>query len=179
MPWTLVADWPVETAAVGVVPSTRHWARAGRVGDLADSVGPVERPFPWASVTKPATALAVLVAVEEGSLALDEPAGPAGSTVRHLLAHASGLGPDPRPAAGPPGTRRIYSNVGYVVLGELVAERSGMPFADYLRDGVLEPLGMAGTVLDPGVAVGWSRRPGSPVPSPTCCRWVASWPCPR
>ena len=42
-------------------------------------------------MTKLATAVAVLVAAEEGIVDLDEPAGPPGSTVRHLLAHASGL----------------------------------------------------------------------------------------
>ena len=47
--------------------------------------------FPWASVTKLATAVAMLVAAEEGIVDLDEPAGPPGSTFRHLLAHASGL----------------------------------------------------------------------------------------
>ncbi len=143
----LVAGWPVETAAVGVVPIDATLA-TGRWRDRVDSVGPVDRAFPWASVTKPATALGVLVAVEEGSLALDEPAGPEGSTVRHLLAHASGLGPDPGPPLAPPGTTRIYSNAGYLVLARLLAERAGMPFARYLQDGVLDPLGMTATVLD-------------------------------
>ena len=91
-----------------------------------DSVGPVERTFPWASVTKPATALAVLVAVEEGSLALDEPAGPPGSTVRHLLAHASGLGPDPGPPLARPGHRPGSTRTPATgVLAELIAERAG------------------------------------------------------
>src|SRR5277367_3476223 len=101
----LVAGWPVETAAVGVVPIGPTPA-TGRWRGLVEWVGPVDRGFPWASVTKPATALAVLVAVEEGSLALDEPAGPEGSTVRHLLAHASGLGPDPGLPLARPGTTR-------------------------------------------------------------------------
>ena len=48
------------------------------VTELVGATGPVDRPFPWASVTKPVTALAVLVAVEEGTLALDAPAGPPG-----------------------------------------------------------------------------------------------------
>jgi CubicO group peptidase (beta-lactamase class C family) len=109
----------------------------------------------WASVTKSATALAVLVAVEEGTLGLDDPAGPPGSTVRHLLAHASGLGPDPGPPVEAPGVRRIYSNAGYQVLGAALEARSGMPFAEYLTNGVLEPLGMRGTSLvgpGPGAA---------------------------
>jgi CubicO group peptidase (beta-lactamase class C family) len=136
----MVEHWPVGSAAVGVAGATPTLPPA-------TTVGPTDRPFPWASVTKPATALAVLVAVEEGTLGLDEPAGPPGSTVRHLLAHASGLGPDPGSPVAAPGTARIYSNTGYVVLGELVARRSGIPFEEYLQGGVLEPLGMAGTAL--------------------------------
>lgn len=135
-----VWDWPVEVAAAGVV-------RIAVPGQPVATVGPAEHHFPWASVTKPATALAVLVAVEEGTVDLDEPAGPEGSTVRHLLSHASGLGPEVGSRSVPPGTARVYSNAGYVALGGLLAERSGMPFGEYLRDGVLEPLGMAATSL--------------------------------
>src|SRR5664279_1552528 len=133
----VVEHWPVSSAAVGVVgaaPTSRP----------ATTVGPTDRPFPWASVTKTATALAVLVAVEEGTLGLDSPAGPPGSTVRHLLAHASGLGPEPGPPVEPPGTRRIYTNAGYEVLGRLMERESGMAFPAYLTAGVLEPLGMDG-----------------------------------
>jgi len=75
----------------------------------------------------------VLVAAEEGIVDLDEPAGPPGSTVRHLLAHASGLPPDGGSPIAPPGTRRIYSNTGFEVLGELVAARAEMPFAAYFE----------------------------------------------
>jgi CubicO group peptidase (beta-lactamase class C family) len=134
-----VADWPVDHASVAVV----RFGPSG--GPAADTTGDVGRVYPWASVTKPATALAVLVAVEEGTLALDEPAGPPGSTVRHLLAHASGLGPEDGPPVDRPGSRRIYSNAGFEVLAGLLAARSGMPFAEYLAAGVLEPLGMAST----------------------------------
>ena len=69
--------------------------------------GPREQVFRWASVTKPATALATLVAAEEGILDLDDPAGPPGSTVRHLLAHASGLPFDGTAPIARPGERRI------------------------------------------------------------------------
>jgi CubicO group peptidase (beta-lactamase class C family) len=140
-PLELVAGWPVETAAVGFLP-----IESGSV--TTRTIGPVDRPFPWASVTKLATAFAVLIAVEEGSLLLDDPAGPPGSTVRHLLAHASGLGPEPGPPLDPPGRTRIYSNAGFVLLGELITERTGIEFPEYLRQGVLEPLDMTGTVLD-------------------------------
>jgi CubicO group peptidase (beta-lactamase class C family) len=103
-------------------------AVAGRV---EASHGDVERAFAWASVTKIATSVAVLVAAEEGIVDLDESAGPPGSTVRHLLAHASGLPTnDPAPIARP-GSRRIYSNSGFELLAELVSERAGMPFAEY------------------------------------------------
>ena len=101
--------------------------------------------FPWASVTKPATALAVLVAVEEGTLSLDEPAGPPGSTVRHLLAHASGLGPEGGPRPGATGRPRIYSNAGFDVLGELIAERVRHVVRRLPGQAVLGPLGMTGT----------------------------------
>jgi CubicO group peptidase (beta-lactamase class C family) len=92
----------------------------------------------------------VLVAAEEGILELDEHAGPPGSTVRHLLAHASGL-----PFEGgavpisQPGERRIYSNVGYEALAALLAERAEMPFDVYLRAAVLDPLGMTASEARP------------------------------
>ena len=145
----LVDDWPVDSAAVGVVGvgAVATESESPR-SDLVDATGPANRSFPWASVTKVATALAVLVAAEERSLSLDDPVGPPGATVRHLLAHASGLGPEPGPPLAVPGERRIYSNVGYEVLADLITERCGMPFTDYLGQGVLEPLRMANTVLE-------------------------------
>ena len=99
-----------------------------------------------ASVSKPVAALAVLVAAEEGVLDLDEPAGPPGSTVRHLLAHASGLPFHGTVPIAPPGRRRIYSNEGFAVLGEHLALRAEMPFAEYVRAAVCEPLAIG---LDP------------------------------
>jgi CubicO group peptidase (beta-lactamase class C family) len=124
--------WPAENVAVGAVSG----------GRVVATHGPLDREFRWASVTKPVTALAVLVAAEEGTVDLDEPAGPPGSTVRHLLAHASGLPFEGREPIAKPGTRRIYSNTGFEVLAEHMEARSEMPFADYLRQAVLEPLGM-------------------------------------
>lgn len=109
----------------------------------------MDREYQWASLTKLCTSLAVLVAVEEGTLSLDAEAGPPGSTVRHLLAHASGLAPEGQQVLAAPGRRRIYSNAGFEVLGNLVAERSGIPFESYLREAVLEPLNMAGSRLTP------------------------------
>ena len=125
-----VEDWPVGMAAVGVTEAT---AEVGSTGDKAAT-------FPWASVTKLVTALATLVAAEEGVVELDGPAGPPGSTVRHLLAHASGLPPEGEIPIAQPATRRIYSNAGFDVLARVVGEHAEMPFADYLRQAVLEPL---------------------------------------
>jgi CubicO group peptidase (beta-lactamase class C family) len=151
-----VQRWPVDHAAVGVVDFPPQRVGPTPQGALPTdpyrgrpvTVGPSDRVFAWASVTKVATALAVLVALEEGTVDLDQPAGPRGSTVRHLLAHASGLGPEPGAPLAPPGAVRIYSNAGYTVLADVLAERSSIAFADYLRQAVLEPLGLDGTVLD-------------------------------
>jgi len=142
-----VATWPVGDVAVGVVR-----AGPGGEGEVVDTVGDLDAVFAWASVTKVLVALAVWVAAEEGTLALEAPAGPPGSTVAHLLAHASGLEPDRDRRLAAPGTRRIYSNRGFEVLSEALAARAGMPFAHYLRAGVLAPLGMDGTALDPGAS---------------------------
>ena len=131
-----VEQWAVGNVAVGVTD------RAETTG----TIGKTNVTFPWASVTKLATALAALVAAEEGVLELDEPAGPPGSTVRHLLAHASGLAPDGEIPIAQPGTRRIYSNTGFEVLANIVAERAEMPFADYLRLAVLAPLGLSASL---------------------------------
>ena len=109
--------------------------------------GSLDRSFRWASVTKLATALAVLGAIDDGIIDLDEPAGPPGSTVRHLLAHASGLPFEGEAVMAEPGRLRIYSNPGFDLLGEVVAERVGEPFAAILDRRVLGPLGMTGTRL--------------------------------
>jgi CubicO group peptidase (beta-lactamase class C family) len=114
----------------------------GELGRRGDS----SRVFAWASVTKPVVALAALVAAEEGTIDLDEPAGPPGSTVRHLLAHASGLPFDPGPPISKPGARRIYSNAGFEALAEKIAGAAEMPFDEYLRGAVLEPLRMQATL---------------------------------
>jgi len=142
-----VARWPVGSVAAGVVRRTPDG-----VVEVAERSGDLGAPFAWASVTKLLVALAVLVAVEEGTLALDDPAGPPGSTIRHLLAHASGLGPDAEAPLSAPGRRRIYSNIGYEVLAQHVAHASGMAFSDYLRTGVVLPLAMTGTELRPGTS---------------------------
>ncbi|MFN8223310.1 MAG: serine hydrolase domain-containing protein [Gaiellales bacterium] len=131
-----IDGWEVDFAAAGVTSAS---ATIATRGDTTRSVR-------LASVSKPIAALAVLVAVEEGALELDEPAGPPGSTVRHLLAHASGLPFEGVVALAPAGRRRIYSNAGFSVLGEHLTRRTGIPFADYVSEAVCAPLRIG---LDP------------------------------
>lgn len=133
----LLADWPVEQAAAGVT---------GPSATLALGGDPAWR-IRTASVSKLLVGLAALVAVEEGAIDLDEPAGPEGSTVRHLLAHASGLAFDQDRTLAAPGQRRVYSNVGIERFAEHLAARTGIAFGDYLRQAVTDPLGMRSTVL--------------------------------
>lgn len=77
-------------------------------------------------------------------------AGPEGATVRHLLAHTSGLAFDENRVQAEPGARRIYSNAGFEALGEHLAKVTGIAFPEYLRQAVLEPLGMESTTLEGG-----------------------------
>jgi CubicO group peptidase (beta-lactamase class C family) len=132
-----IEGWGARTVSAGVATAAGVEATAGATGTR----------MRLASVTKPLVALAVLIAVEEGVVGLDDAAGPPGSTVRHLLAHASGLAFDNHQVLAPPGRRRIYSNTGFDVLGRHLAEHSGMTPAEYLHEAVVAPLGMAGTEL--------------------------------
>jgi len=100
-------------------PAGRKAAGAVRVDGRRQTRGETTTRLPWASVSKLVSALAVLVAAEEGIVELDEPAGPPGSTVRHLLAHTSGLPFEGTSPIGRPGQRRVYSNAGFGVLGPL------------------------------------------------------------
>jgi CubicO group peptidase (beta-lactamase class C family) len=131
-----IDDWDVEFATAGV---SRGEAVVATRGDTS-------RVVRLASVSKPITALAVLIAAEEGVIDLDEEAGPPGSTVRHLLAHASGLPFEGGTPIAPPGRRRIYSNEGFVVLAARLEANAEMPFAAYVADAVCSPLGLT---LDP------------------------------
>lgn len=134
--------------------------------------------FDLASVTKPvATATSVMILVEQGKLRLDDPVakhlpefgqnGKQGITVFQLLTHQGGLipdnpiadyrdGPDEarqrifalQPAAAP-GSKFIYSDVGYIVLGELVRRVSDKDVHAFSREHVFEPLGMCETTYLP------------------------------
>ena len=122
--------------------------------------------------------------------ALLRPAGQSSVTLRHLLSHSAGLAnplpvgwvhpitaPAPDQSAFtrrllsrqrrlqvPPGTRVAYSNLGYLVLGEVIARVSGLPYQQYVREHLLQPLGMRRTDfmyrddLLPDAAVGYQPR---------------------
>lgn len=90
-------------------------------------------------------------------------------TIRHLLSHAAGFPEDNPwgdqqlaltddqmaallrqgiPFSNPPGLAYEYSNYGFAILGRIVAAVSGMPYRDYVRTQVLDPLGLSATTLD-------------------------------
>jgi serine-type D-Ala-D-Ala carboxypeptidase len=134
----------------------------------------VETPFDMASITKvEATTAAILHLVGRGKLSLDDRLGTllpefrdtdkAGITVRQLLTHRGGLwewqptwlhrapsgGALPYLAAlplrYPTGARFAYSDLGFMILGAVVAKVSGMPLDHYVREQIYRPLGMTGT----------------------------------
>jgi CubicO group peptidase (beta-lactamase class C family) len=140
-----IDSWPVPNAAAGARTPDGTVVVAGRH----------DRPFPLASVTKLLSAAAVLVAVEEESIGLDDPVEhPPGATVRDLLCHSSGLAFDGDVVVARPRRARVYSNRGYERLGELVTRSTGMPFAAYLHEAICAPLGLGSTTLDGSPAAG-------------------------
>ncbi len=134
----LVAGWDVTNSAAAVV------AADGRV---VGTIGDLDRPFRLASLTKVVSGWAAMIAVEEGTIGLDDHVGQPGCTLRHLLSHAGGYATDGTEPVTKPGRRRIYSNSGIEIAASAIEQRSGMAFADYLADAVLTPLGMTNTRL--------------------------------
>jgi CubicO group peptidase (beta-lactamase class C family) len=130
--------------------------------------------FDLASLTKPiATALSVMLLVEEGKIKLDDPIAkylPAFArketesiTVAQLLTHVSGFIPD-NPitdyqsgketawknlfALSPtqaPGSKFVYSDMNFILLGKIVEKTAGMPLDEFAKKRIYEPLGMKDT----------------------------------
>lgn len=143
-----VGDWPVPNAAAVVFDAR----------GVVAATGDTDHPFPLASVTKPLAALATLVAVEEEAVGLDDPLPssvlaalptdpPGAITLRHLLAHASGLDGEGTRWQVAPAIRRIYSNGGFDALAATVAAATGMTFPGYFREALVTPLGLTRTTL--------------------------------
>ncbi|HEY6491408.1 MAG: exo-beta-N-acetylmuramidase NamZ domain-containing protein [Terracidiphilus sp.] len=137
--------------------------------------------FDLASLTKCiATATSVMKLVQEGRVRLNDPVaaylpefaqnGKADTTVRELLTHYSGLAPDldletpwqgrdtafqmamAEKPVNPPGSRFVYSDINFEVLGFLVERVSGMPLNDFAEQNVFAPLGMTHTRFLPPAA---------------------------
>ena len=132
-----MANWEGTVAGAAVFPD----GSIERFGDTG-------RPFELASITKLYSAMAVLVAHEEGTLDLDEPIGDAGYTAADLLAHTAGVAPDERSWLAAINTRRIYSTAGYEILADHLTAAAGMPFAHYAKEAVIAPLGLETMRLD-------------------------------
>lgn len=128
-------SWPPDNVAAAIV------------GTHEATYGDQDRVFELMSVTKPLAAYAFLMAVEEGVFELDTPAGTEGSTVRHLLAHASGVAMSEMKVRKGVEERRIYSSAGFEWLGYIVQEETGMSFQNYAREGIFKPLGMKDTEI--------------------------------
>lgn len=142
-----VAAWPGTHAAAVVT--------AGPNGAVvASSSGPTAARFQLASVTKVLASLAVLVELDAGRCRLDDHVGPPGSTLAHLLSHASGLPLDGTTPVAACGSRRIYSNTGIELAVAHAAAHAGVRDDELIATNVLAPLGMADTVVDGSVA--WS-----------------------
>jgi serine-type D-Ala-D-Ala carboxypeptidase len=138
----------------------------------------VDTVFDMASLTKPiATATSIMRLIDAGKIELDAPVsryipefgtnGKDAITVRQLLTHQGGLIADNSikdyagsrdesianvfalPTVVPPGSKFIYSDVGFIVLGELVARVSGQPLDVFAREQIFQPLGMTETVFRP------------------------------
>src|SRR4029077_4608025 len=144
-----IAGWPVKSAAAAVV------VPSGVVAEYGDT----SKRFALASVTKPLAARAAQIAIEEGVVELDTAAGPPGSTVRHLLAHAAGYSMQSAELMAKPGQRRIYSNYGFQVLAETIEQASSIEFGQYLAEAVFDPLGMTASALEGGAeATGFGAK---------------------
>jgi D-alanyl-D-alanine carboxypeptidase len=144
--------------------------------ESARPVKPEDR-FNIGSVSKTFIASAVMLLVEEGKMSLDDtldkyidriPRHWSGITIRHLLAHTSGLMRDPDqafqaallanqvigddaaldrykayPLLWTPGAQHGYSNIGYGILGIIIGKVSGQHYFDFLRERIFNPLGMS------------------------------------
>jgi D-alanyl-D-alanine carboxypeptidase len=158
-----------------------------------------DMPFRLASLTKPLTSTAVLMLVESGQLALNDPLNhllpefPMGETtitLEHLLTHTSGIAEytelpawwamhrqdisvdrlmdlfKTSPRAFAPGTRWLYCNSGYILLGAIIEKITGTSYAEFLTERMFVPLDMSSTSYEatpsriiPHMVSGYSKTP--------------------
>jgi uncharacterized protein YbbC (DUF1343 family) len=141
----------------------------------------VDTIFDIASLTKVvATTPALMLLFEQGKLRIDDPVtaylpgfqgGRSDITVRDLMTHFSGLRPDLdleppwtgydtgirraliEKSASPPGTRFVYSDINFELLGEIVRRLSGKPLDEFARVSIFQPLQMTETGFHPAAAL--------------------------
>lgn len=150
--------WGVETENAPEIPVDVDFAHALGVSDAERTLhlqGEGARVWDLASVSKPLTALGVLVAVDRGLVDLDEPAGPEGASVRHLLAHTAGYAFDGDERVGAVGARRIYSNTGFEVLAAHVDHATGYAMDEWLEETVVQGLDLADIEVTGSPAAGY------------------------
>lgn len=148
----------VETVRAPEIPVDVDFAHALGVSDAERTVhtqGEQTRVWDLASVSKPLAALGVLIAVDRGLVDLDEPAGPEGATVRHLLAHTAGYPFDGDEVVAGVGARRIYSSTGFEVLAAHVEEATGFDFAEWMEQSVVAGLDLVDLEVAGSPAAGY------------------------
>lgn len=138
----LARQWPAPNVAVVVIDNN----------DNLHTHGDTSMVFHLTSISKVMTAWATLIAVEDGSVSLEDPVGQDGCTLRHLLSHAGGYGFSKSDALISPERKRVYSNPGYDMIARHVAEATQFEFADYLHEAVFAPLAMTSALLDGNAA---------------------------
>ncbi|WP_091031726.1 serine hydrolase domain-containing protein [Microbacterium oxydans] len=167
----LATDSAPRGAVAGVVTDAGRDVAAGGLADLAGTPMTTETAFDIASVSKvAATTTAILRLVSRGELGFDDPVDrfvpgtscAPGTTVRHLLQHRAGLWEwqplyldhahaDPAAAADAIPLRygldegRHYSDLGFLLLGRIIAAIAGLPLDAAVRELVTAPLGLSRT----------------------------------
>lgn len=146
--------------------------------------------FRLASITKQFTAMAILVLEAQGKLRVEDPicryipdCPPAWQdvTIHHLLTHTSGMPDFSLPASTvttftqeqtiatfrdlpldfSPGEEWAYSNSGYILLGYIIQQVSGMSYEDFLKESIFVPLGLKDTGYahtSDGLAIGYENQ---------------------
>jgi CubicO group peptidase (beta-lactamase class C family) len=176
------------------------WTGArGRFASAGGALPGPDVQYRIGSITKTLTAILVLQCRDEGLLSLNDAVGKhlpgiafGDRTIRQLLAHSGGMNAEPEgpwwernpgvsfdeltsamdesQAAGPADRRHHYSNLGYGLLGEVVARLRSQSWMELARTRILDPLGMKRTTYFPSTpaAEGFSVHPfsGQLVPEP-------------
>ena len=153
-----------------------------RAVDPARETMTPETIFDLASLTKVvATATSIMILVERGKVRLNDPVsvyipelkgeGRDSITIEQLLIHRSGYQPDfdlrerwtgydeaikrliKEPLRNPPGTRFVYSDIGFIALGEVVKRVSGMPLDQFAKQNIFTPLRMNDTGFRPAATL--------------------------